>query len=242
VVNQDPIIERDDYAGTLNVIVCVDDMHPEEGWGCADDTQTHLISELNKEYGVQFTLFMPSNYHFKYPVSKNKEWVDFWKSKDWIEIGAHGCYHDVQKYPRSELGEQEFLELNYEESRDRIELMLTEWSMVDYKPRGFRFPGWGCTPESSRAAAERFDYLAIHPEINNRIHFSGRAKVFRGDSSIADIDTIQIWNHGVVFQSHIAGKTNKNNWTEQNYETFCTILNALRKKYILNFIRYEELL
>ena len=226
----------------LNVIVCVDDMHPEEGWGCADDTQTHLICELNKEYGVQFTLFMPSNYHFKYPVSENKEWVDFWKNKDWVEIGAHGCYHDVQKYSRDTIGEQEFLELDYEESKDRIELMLTDWAMVDCKPRGFRFPGWGCTPESSRAAAEYFDYLALHSDLNNRIHFPKTVKTFRGDSSIVDKSRIQFWNHGVVFQSHIAGKANSNNWTEQNYETFRTILNALQKNYTLNFIRYGELL
>ena len=226
----------------LNVIVCVDDMHPEDGWGCPEDRQTHLISELNKEYGVQYTLFMPSNHHSKYPVSENKEWVDFWKSKDWVEIGAHGRYHDVFKYTRQQLGECEFLELDYEESKDRIELMLADWAMVDCRPRGFRFPGWRCTPESGRAATEQFDYLALHSEINNRIRFSGGAKIFRGDSSIVDKSSVQIWNHGVVFQSHIAGKTNKNNWTDQNYETFRLILDALRKNYILNFIRYEELL
>ena len=54
----------------LNVIVCVDDTHPEEGYGCPDDTQTHLLNELNKEYGVQFTLFAPTNYHSKYPLSE----------------------------------------------------------------------------------------------------------------------------------------------------------------------------
>ena len=52
----------------LNIIVCVDDVHPEEGYGCPDDTQTHLLNELNKEYGVQFTLFIPSNYHTGYYV------------------------------------------------------------------------------------------------------------------------------------------------------------------------------
>ena len=63
----------------LNVIVCVDDVHPEKGWGCSDDIQTHLISELNKEYGVQFTLFIPSNYHSKYPLSENKDWEPNWR-------------------------------------------------------------------------------------------------------------------------------------------------------------------
>ena len=71
----------------LNVIICIDDVHPEEDYGCPDDTQTHLINELNKEYGAQVTLFIPSNYHSKYPLSENKDWVDFWKRKKWVELG-----------------------------------------------------------------------------------------------------------------------------------------------------------
>ena len=231
----------------LNIIVCVDDIHPEEGWGCPDDTSVHLMNELNKEYGVQFTLFIPSNHHKKYPISENVDWINFWKSKKWIELASHGCYHDVQKYSRSQIGEQEFLELDYEEAKDRIELMMTEWDLVDHKPKGFRFPGWGCTVDSAKAIGEVFDYLAIHSYLNNKIHFTGKAKIFRGDQSISDINSqtgkgIQIWNHGIVFQSHIAGKTNDNNWTNENYEFFRKTLNELKNNYDLNFIRYEELL
>ncbi|MDP7196090.1 MAG: DUF2334 domain-containing protein [SAR202 cluster bacterium] len=225
----------------LNVIVCVDDVRPEEGYGCPDDTQTHLLNELNKEYGVQFTLFAPTNYHSKYPLSENKEWVDFWKRKKWIELAAHGCYHDVFKYTRQQIGECEFYELNFEEAVDRVESMMTEWGLVDHTPRGFRFPGWQCTQDSANAVSSVFDYLAIHSNINNRIRFSGKAKTFRGDSSIADKSGVQIWNYGVVFQSHIAGKVNDNNWTDSNYENFRAILNALIKNYELNFLRYEEL-
>ena len=172
----------------------------------------------------------------------NKEWVDFCKRKNWIELAAHGCYHDVFKYTRQEIGECEFYELDFKEAVDRVELMMTEWGLVDHIPRGFRFPGWQCTPDSARSVSNVFDYLAIHPNLNNRIRFTGKAKIFRGDSSIVDKGSIQIWNHGIVFQSHIAGKANENNWTDQNYETFRAILNALQKKYTLNFIRYEELL
>ena len=119
---------------------------------------------------------------------------------------------------------------------------MTEWGLVDHTPRGFRFPGWQCTQDSANAVSSVFDYLAIHPDINNRIRFSGKAKIFRGDSSIADKSGVQIWNHGIVFQSHIAGESNDNNWNEENYETFRTILESLGKKFELNFLRYEELL
>ncbi len=29
---------------------------------------------------------------------KNKDWIDWWKSKDWIELSSHGHYHKVFKY------------------------------------------------------------------------------------------------------------------------------------------------
>ena len=226
----------------LNVILCVDDMHPEEGYGCPDDTQTHLLTELNREYGIQVTSFIPSNYHSKYPLSENKDWVDFWKRKKWVELAAHGCYHDVFKYTRQQIGECEFYELNLEEATDRTEVMMTEWGLVDHTPRGFRFPGWQCTPESAKAVSNVFDYLAIHSELNNSIRFTGKAKIFKGDQSIVNTKSVQIWNHGLIFQSHIAGESNDNNWNEENYETFRTILESLRKNFELNFLRYEELL
>lgn len=231
----------------LNIIVCVDDVHPEEGYGCPGEASVNLMDELNKEYGVKFTLFVPSNHHKKYPISENIDWINFWKNKKYIELASHGCYHDVEKYSRSQMGEQEFLELDYEEAKDRIELMMTDWDLVGYIPKGFRFPGWGCTPGSAKAITETFDYLAIHSYLNNRIHFTGKAKIFRGEQSISDINSqtgegIQIWSHGIVFQSHIAGEQNTNNWTNENYEVFRSILESLKKKFELNFIKYEELL
>jgi hypothetical protein len=45
-----------------------------------------------------------------------------------------------------------------------------------------------------------------------------------------------------MFQSHIAGATNENNWNEHNYKTFREILLFLKKNYILNFKLLKELI
>ena len=43
-----------------NVIVAIDDIHPEQGWGVEGDIQVEYLSQLNKKYGVKFNLFTPS--------------------------------------------------------------------------------------------------------------------------------------------------------------------------------------
>ena len=94
-----------------NVTISIDDLHPEQGWGCEGDESVGYLEELNKEFGCKFNLFIPSNYHGKYPLSKHKDWVDFWLNKDWVELSAHGHYHQCK---RTDIGECEFFELDYQ--------------------------------------------------------------------------------------------------------------------------------
>ena len=63
-----------------NLVVAIDDVHPEKDWGVEGDVQVEYLTELNKKYGVKFNLFVPSNYHDKFPITK--EFVDFWKQYD----------------------------------------------------------------------------------------------------------------------------------------------------------------
>ena len=48
-----------------NVTISIDDLHPEQGWGCEGDESVGYLEELNKEFGCKFNLFIPSNYHYK---------------------------------------------------------------------------------------------------------------------------------------------------------------------------------
>ena len=138
----------------MNVVVAIDDLHPEQGWGCEGDTQVEYLTALNQQYGVKFTLFCPSYYHHKYKLTK--DWVSYWKQFDWVELANHGHYHDVQKYSFDQMGDQEFLELNFAEATERIQESLSLWKECGHTPKGFRTPGWGITQESATASIKLF--------------------------------------------------------------------------------------
>ena len=37
-----------------NTVIAIDDLHPEEGWGCEGDKAVGYLEELNKEFGCKF--------------------------------------------------------------------------------------------------------------------------------------------------------------------------------------------
>ena len=36
----------------MNLVVAIDDLHPEQGWGCEGDVQVDYLTALNDEFGV----------------------------------------------------------------------------------------------------------------------------------------------------------------------------------------------
>ena len=51
---------------------------------------------------------------------------------------CHGHYHQCETQG---IGEQEFLELDYQNAVDRINQSMDEWNYNDITPKGFRMPG-----------------------------------------------------------------------------------------------------
>tara|TARA_R100001015_G_C4631256_1_gene193616 strand:+ start:1303 stop:1971 length:669 start_codon:yes stop_codon:yes gene_type:complete len=222
----------------MEVIIAIDDLHPQKDWGCEGDDCVGYLEELNKEFGCKFTLFIPSNYHRKYPLSEHTDWVDFWKNKNWVELAAHGHYHQCE---RDDIGECEFFELDTEEKAlQRISDCLLEWEKVGIKPKGWRNPGWLAHPNAIKALGSHFDYSAIHEEHNHGIKWD--CKTFIGCDGINETDSIQLYNDKFMFQSHIAGDWNDNVWNEKNYENFRNVLEYLQKSYKLNYITLGELI
>ena len=97
------------------------------------------ISLRSIKYGVKFNLFTPSNYHGKYPITK--EFVDFWKQYDWVELSNHGHFHTTEQ--QDGIGEMEFIELDYGPAQQRLQESMDLWKSCGYTPKGFRAPGWG---------------------------------------------------------------------------------------------------
>lgn len=224
----------------LNIVIGIDDTHPEKNWGMPNDECVLYLHKLNKEFGCKFVQFIPSNYHGKYAISKYKDWVEYWNNLDWIEIAAHGHYHDCRN---GGPGECEMTEHDYKSACIRLDMCLEEWDKVGIKPKGWRMPGWLATQGSFDAVAEKFDYVAIHEHHNNNITFNN-IKVFQGADGIhMDDCNVNIWeNNTIMFQSHINGLTNQNNWNKTNYENFREILLYLKGNYTLNFKLLKELI
>ena len=220
-----------------NVVVAIDDLHPEQGWGCEGDTQVEYLSSLNAQYGVKFTLFCPSYYHHQYKLTK--DWVSYWKQFDWVELANHGHYHDVQKYSFDQMGDQEFLELDYTEATERIQDSMTLWEECGHKQTGFRTPGWGITQEAATAVSSYFDWVAGHEQINKDIVFPTQYCV--GADGIHETEDINLYGDTFMFQSHIQGDWNDNVWDEKNYLHFQKVLDYLLSQYELQFKTISEI-
>ena len=209
----------------MEVTIAIDDIHPEKGWGLQGDTCMEYLDELNKEFGAKFTLFIPSNYHDKFPISNHQEWIDWLKSKDYFELAAHGHYHMCE---RTDIGECEFFELDTEDKvKSRIWMMMDEWSDVGHKPIGWRNPGWLAHPEAVKWLGPLFKYTAVHYEHNRGLVWDCKM-IFGADG----IHTTDISTHEgrIMFQSHIAGNWNDNVWNETNYEQMKLSLEYLKSQ------------
>lgn len=200
----------------MRVVVCVDDVHPETGWGNSSDSSMHFMQHLHETYGVRFTLFIPANYHKKYPLSQYSGWLSDLYSSGMFELAAHGLYHDTSNF--ATLGECEFFELTSpDEINRRLDMIFDEWySACKIIPSGWRSPGWLCSKESCEAIDKRFKYVAIHYQHNNGLEWNNAIPFYGHD----DIQSTDISLHNgdmIMFQSHINGSRNRNNWTKSNY-------------------------
>jgi len=217
-----------------NVVVAIDDVHPEKEWGIEGDVQIEYLKKLNKKFGVKFNLFIPSNYHGKFPLTK--EFVDYWKQYDWIEMSSHGHYHACQS---EGIGEMEFVELNYGDATQRIQKSLELWESFGYKPKGFRAPGWGVNQQSADAISGYFDWVAGHEEHNKGISWG--CQFFEGCDGINEPESLSLYGNTFMFQSHINGVHNKNVWSEENYLHFEKIIEYLLSQYELQFVTISEI-
>lgn len=223
----------------LDIVIPIDDTHPEDGWGMHFDECTDYLVKLNKEFGCKFVHFIPSNYHNNYPLSENEDFIGLWKGYDWIELAAHGHFHN-RVNPDPGCRECEFIELDYEGATQRIKECLQEWNKVGIKPKGWRMPGWLATQGAFDAVSENFDYVAIHGHLNDNINLKD-IKVFKGENPINDASSISLYGNKLFFQSHIAGKYNKNNWNKENYTYFREVLKHLHQEYEVNYVTFSEL-
>lgn len=231
----------------LKITVSIDDVHPQKGWRVLGDQSEKWLRSLNEEFGTKFTLFIPSNYHGQYPISQHKEWVNELASIDWIELAAHGHFHQTSDPKR--FGECEWFELEDRNIiRDRFSQCLDIWyECLKCNPKypmglpsGWRNPGWLCSVQSKEFLENRFKYVALHYEHNHNLQWN--CKTFFGHDGIQQ-ENISIHNGDMVMlQSHIAGSWNHNVWNQENYEQLRLSLEHLIEEHNCEFKTLNECL
>ena len=220
----------------LKLTIAIDDVCPKKGYRILGEQTETWLRKLNEEFGCRFTLFVPSCYHGQYPLSEHKEWINELNGIEWLELAAHGHYHQTTN-PQI-YGECEFAEIqDYDIARDRINMMYDEWASVGFIPKGFRPPGWLCSEQSNRAWVDQqlleglfhLDYVAVHYEHNRNLKWD--CKTFLGHDGIQQ-ENISIHNEDMImYQSHIAGTHNHNVWNQSNYDQLHLSLTHLFDSY-----------
>ena len=222
----------------INITIAIDDNHPETGWGVEGDKSMEYLDELNKEFGAKFTLFIPSNYHHKYPISQYKDWIDYLLGKKYFELVAHGHFHQTSN--PTQLGEMEFMDMSESECVDRVKSIINEWETVNHKPKGWRNPGWMCQPYCIQHLEKEFKWVALHYQHNH--NFQWNTKMLFGADGIHETD-IKLHNgNNIMFQSHIAGDWNHNIWNEKNYEQVRLSLKYLIENHDVTFKTISEII
>lgn len=219
-----------------DVIIAVDDLHPEKGWGLPNDDCVSYMRKLHDDFGCKFTFFCPSNYHQQYPINKHKDWVKYWLDQEWVELAAHGNYH--QCVNSEAYGECEFFEIQTEnEGQHRVDDCMSMWNEAGHTPKGWRNPGWLINHILVPVISNTFEWVAVH---ENDMH-KYSTKKFVGADGIHQQDNVKLFDNRFMFQSHIAGDWNDNCWNGKNYEQFKTILMWLENNYDLKYKTISEL-
>lgn len=241
----------------MTITISIDDVNPQPGWRILGDPTEKWMRSLNEEFGCKFTLFVPSNYHGEYPISEHKEWVEELASINWIEIAAHGHYHQTSDPNR--FGECEFAEIDtVPGGLKRMWEMWAEWYECEYIPSGWRSPGWLCSKESMECIQNgyglkmisgdniefRLKYAAIHYEHNRGLQW--KIPTLYGHDGIQQ-ENIGIHNVSdkypegmIMYTSHIAGSWNHNVWNKTNYEQLRLSLSHLVEQYQCEFKTLNE--
>ena len=197
----------------MNLTISIDDVNPKENWRILGEKTEIWMRDLYETYGVKYNLFIPSNHHTTSPISENKEWIKELVDTGMFELSAHGHYH--QTSDKTKFGEMEFVDMNEAQCIERIKMMMSEWEAVDYKPKGWRNPGWVCQPHCVKHLSKEFEWAALHYQHNH--NFKWDLKMVFGEDGIHET-SIKTHDDNIMFQSHIFGSWNKNEWTQSNYE------------------------
>ena len=80
---------------TYKLNISIDDVNPKKGWRILGEPTEDYLRKLYDTFGAKTTLFIPSNHHGDSPISEHQGWIDELRSLPYIELAAHGHYHNT---------------------------------------------------------------------------------------------------------------------------------------------------
>lgn len=224
----------------IRLNIAIDDVNPSPQYRILGTPVEKWLETLHEQFSCKFDIFCPANFHGKWPVSEHRGWVEEIKSIPYLQINAHGFYHNTNN--PTQFGECEFFELTVgEEIHDRLWTQLDrEWTECgfDISEMGWRSPGWLCSEASKKYIERTFKYVAIHYEHNRGMEWN--CKTFFGHDNIQS-ENIGIHNEDMIMlQSHIAGNHNLNVWNQHNFEQLQITLDHLVNTHEITFKHLKE--
>jgi len=212
--------------------ISIDDVNPKKDWRIIGEPTEKYLEQLYKNFGCKTTLFIPSNHHNNSRISQNKQWIHELKSIPYIELAAHGHYHDTSD--RQKWGECEFSEITHSfDAAARIKLMIEEWSACDTIPHIWKSPGWVTSRASVDELSKWFKYAVVHPIHNHNLMWKSYT-INTTDYSKG----IPPQDANIFILSHIFGN-HDNTWNDNFYNWVNKSMEVITKnlKTEMNFIK-----
>ena len=205
----------------LNLCISIDDVNPANVSPSTQDPLISKIISINKKYNLKITFFIPANFLGKFDIKEHKKWCQFIDSLEFVEIAAHGYFHDFEEIDSNNQG-KEFSKATYEKTIEKISMIKDSFQHFKTKSiDGWKMPGWEFNLESLKAVTEKFNYLYPHPDhINIYKSISKKAKIIDSKNTFDiqhDLPFGLFENQILILHSHVDGETNKNKWTEYNF-------------------------
>ncbi len=201
---------------------------------------------LKKYFGIR--PIVPCRKGEPYRIDKHSEWCEWTRKKvseGRMEIMLHGYEHHN---PNSTIHGQEFLDMEYEESKRRIveaERLFGECGIPFVK--GFRPPGWGYSGGLLRALKDlKYEIVGLFPshfKLSTVSNVGGLLVPPQNASIHEPLERIleEAERTGAVFlKGHIAyrygGETIENGLSEKNKENLKKILRELGGRYDVRYV------
>jgi peptidoglycan/xylan/chitin deacetylase (PgdA/CDA1 family) len=200
----------------LALSISADDVRPEPGFGRERrEGPLGLLLRLYEEFGCKATLFVPTDWQGRLPLSEHLDWLGWLLEQPGFEVACHGHLHAIG---RGSPDPGELRGAGPQAVESVVSQSLEVFQAAGHRPLGFKAPGWFLEPSAYSVLDRHFGYVADHV-IGTEVGRLRGGRLLRFPY-LFTIDVMGPWpEEGLTaLQSHIAAEgTITNAWTPWHY-------------------------